>query len=175
MKSFVCGGIWAGPENGVLPPSRISISGERISDISPSPDVHSHLFVIPGFVDAHCHFCWSGLQSLYIDLAGTSSSADLLDLVFSLIDSEGTGRILRGFGYDCSSWKNPVLPSLAELDRATGSRPVFIRRVCCHEALVNSAMLDMLPPECPGADYSTGIIREGVIFDFESLFPPEPH
>ncbi len=174
MKSFACGGIWAGPEHGVLPPSRISISGKRIIDISPSADVHSHLFVIPGFVDAHCHFCWNGLKSLYLDLAGTASAQDLLDKVSSEMNSDGTGRILRGFGYDCSSWNNPALPSLAELDRATGNHPVFIRRVCCHEALVNSAMLDMLPLECPGADYSTGIIREGVIFDFESLFPPEP-
>lgn len=174
MKSFVCGGIWAGPGSGLLPQSRISISGERISSISPSADIHSHLFVIPGFVDAHCHFCWSGLQSLYLDLAGIASAGDLLDLVSSSIDTEGTGGILRGFGYDCSSWKNPALPSLKKLDEATGSRPVFLRRVCCHEALVNSAMLDMLPPRCPGTDYVTGIISEGIIFDFESLFPPEP-
>ena len=175
MRSFVCGGLWAGPASGLLPSSRISISGERIADISPSTDTDSNLFVIPGFVDAHCHFIWSGLESLYLDLCGAASAKDLLDLVSSEIDSEGTGRILRGFGFDCSSWNNPVLPSLKELDRATGSRPVFFRRVCCHKALVNSAMLELLPRDCPGADYSTGIIREGVVFDFESLFPPQPH
>ena len=113
MKSFLCGGLWAGPAQGVLPPSKISISGERIMDISPVAGTHSHLFVIPGFVDAHCHFCWSGLESLYLDLCGTASAKDLLDLVSSEIDSEGTGRILRGFGFDCSSWTNPVLPLLA--------------------------------------------------------------
>ena len=175
MRSFLCGGLWAGPANGVHPPSRISICGDRIEDISPSADSHSDLFVIPGFVDAHCHFIWSGLESLYLDLCGTASAGDLLDLVSSEIDSEGTGRILRGFGFDSSSWINPVLPSLKDLDRATGSRPVFFRRVCCHKALVNSAMLELLPRECPGVDYSTGIIREGVVFDYESLFPPETH
>ena len=175
MKSFLCSGLWAGPVRGVLPPSKISISGGRIMDISPSADTHSHLFVIPGFVDAHCHFIWSGLESLYLDLSGTASAEDLLSLVSSEIDSEGTGRILRGFGFDSISWINPVLPSLNELDRATGSRPVFFRRVCCHKAFVNSAMLELLPRKCPGVDYSTGIIREGVVFDFESLFPPKPH
>ncbi len=174
MKSFLCDGLWAGPAGGVLPPSKISISGERIMDISPSAGTHSRLFVIPGFVDAHCHFCWSGFESLFLDLSGAASAKDLLDLVSSEIDSEGTGRILRGFGFDCSSWINPVLPSLAELDRATGNRPVFFRRVCCHKAFVNSAMLELLPRKCPGADYSTGIIREGIIFDFESLYPPRP-
>ncbi len=175
MKSFLCGGIWAGPGSCVLPPSRISISGERITDISPSADVHSHLFVIPAFVDAHCHYFWSGLERLCLNLTGAVSAGDLLDLVSSMIDSEGTGRILRGFGFDCSYWNNPLLPSLKELDRVTGNRPVFLRRVCCHKALVNSAMLDILPLKSPGVDYSTGIIREGIIFDFESLFPPEPH
>ena len=175
MKSFLCGGLWAGPAGGVLPPSRISISGERITGIAPSPGTHSNLFVIPGFVDAHCHFCWSGLERQYLDLSETVSSTDLIDLASSSIDSGGTGRILRGFGFDDSNWNNPLLPSLAELDRATGRRPVFLRRVCCHEALVNSAMLELLPPDCPGADYGAGIIREGVVFDFESLFPPEPH
>ncbi|MEN8207749.1 MAG: amidohydrolase family protein [Candidatus Fermentibacteria bacterium] len=174
MSSILCGGLWSGPERGVLPPSRVSITGDRITDISPSADIHSNLFVIPGFVDAHCHFCWSGLQSLYLDLSETVSSSDLLDMASSA-DSEGTGRILRGFGFDESNWKNPMLPSLAELDRATGPRPVFFRRVCCHEALVNSAMLEMLPPNCPGADYGAGIIREGAVFDLESMFPPEPH
>jgi predicted amidohydrolase YtcJ len=137
--------------------------------------MHSDLFVIPGFVDAHCHFCWSGLESLYLNLSGTSSAADLLELISSEIHLERTGQILRGFGFDCTNWNNPLLPSLAELDRATGSRPVFFRRVCCHKALVNSAMLELLPRECPGVDYSTGIIKEGVVFDFESLFPPQSH
>lgn len=175
MKSFTCGGIWTGPGNEVLPPSRISISGERITDISPSDDVHSHLFVIPGFVDAHCHFIWSGLAGLYLDLGGTESAADLLDLISSEIDSEGTGRIIRGFGFDESRWNDPLLPSLEELDKVTGHRPVFLRRVCCHKAIVNSAMLEMLPPECPGTDYSTGVIKEGIVLDFENVFPPEQH
>lgn len=173
MKSIVCGGVWTGPGDRILSASKISISGDRITEISHASDVHSRLFVIPGFVDAHCHFLWSGLEHLLPDLGKTVSASDLLDTVFSEIDSERTGRILRGYGFDESTWNDPVLPLLKELDSTTGSRPVFLRRVCGHEALVNSAMLKMLPPESPGVNYSTGVIRGGIIFDFENLFPIE--
>jgi predicted amidohydrolase YtcJ len=174
MKSILCGGIWTGPGDRILSQSRIIISGDRITGISPASNVNSRLFVIPGFVDAHCHLLWSGLESLFIDLGKAVSASDLLDVVSSEINLERTGHIVRGYGFDESTWNDPVLPSLKELDRATGSRPAFLRRVCGHEALVNSAMLEMLPRESPGVNYSTGVIREGVIFDFERLFPPEP-
>ncbi|MCD4775621.1 MAG: amidohydrolase family protein [Candidatus Aegiribacteria sp.] len=173
MKSIVCGGVWTGPGDRILPASKISISGDRITGISNASDVNSRLFAIPGFVDAHCHFLWSGLERLFVDLRGTVSAMDLVDSVNSEIDSRRTGRILRGYGFDESTWNDPALPTLKELDRATGSRPVFIRRVCGHEALVNSAMLEMLPLKSPGVNYSTGVIREGIILDFESVFPIE--
>jgi len=175
MKSFVCAGVWTGPGDSLLPPSVISISGDRITGISKSSNVNSRLFVIPGFVDAHCHFTWNGLERIFVDLKGTASAADLLEVVNSEIDTTRTGKILRCYGFEESNWSDPVLPSLEELDRATGSRPVILKRVCGHEALLNSAMLDLLPPESPGVDYSKGIIREGIIFDLTSLFPPEPH
>lgn len=174
MKSIVCGGVWTGPGDRILSASKISISGDRITGISNASDVNSRLFVIPGFVDAHCHFLWNGFERLFIDLGGAASASDLTDIVSAEIGSERTGRILRGYGFDESTWNNAVLPSLKELDRTTGSRPIFLRRVCGHEALVNSAMLKMLPRESPGVNFSTGVIREGIIFDFESLFPIEP-
>jgi len=173
MKSFVCGGIWTGPGNDVLPPSRISISDGRISEISSSGDSDSPLFMIPSFADAHCHLLWSGMQRMFIDLEKTGSASDILELVSSEIHSEKTGRILRAYGFDESTWADPVLPALNQLDSATGNRPVILRRVCGHEALVNSAMLELLPPECQGVNYSTGVIKEGIVFDFETIFPLE--
>jgi predicted amidohydrolase YtcJ len=142
-------------------------------DISPAENCGSETFVIPSFVDAHCHFVWSGLECLYLDLSRTESSADLLELVEAAAGSGGIGRILRGFGFDESIWKHPEQPTLDELDRVTGNRPVFLRRVCCHEALVNSAMMELLPAGSPGLDRSAGIIKEGIALSFDSLFPPD--
>ncbi len=175
MRYLRCGGIWLGPGKAVLPSSIISISDDIITDIRPSSDVQSELFVIPSFVDAHCHFTWSGLERVFFDLSDAVSASDLLALISSVIDSDDTGRILRGFGFDENCWNNPELPSLSELDRVTGKRPVFFSRVCLHKAIVNSAMLEMLPAESSGVNYETGVIKEGIIYDFLTLFPPERH
>ena len=87
MKSFVCGGVWTGPGDRILSASRISISGDRITAISHTSDVDSRSFVIPGFVDAHCHFLWSGLERLFINLGGAASASDLTDIVYAEIGS----------------------------------------------------------------------------------------
>jgi predicted amidohydrolase YtcJ len=175
MSSIICGAAWTGPNDRLLPASLIEFSEGRITGISPAPDSESDLFIIPSFVDAHCHFTWSGLQSLYLDLESAGSSGDFLEMLASEVKNEKTGGILRGCNFDESLWSDSRLPSLAELDAATGERPVFIRRVCCHKALVNTAMLKMLPPGCEGVDWSSGIIREGIIVGFENLYQPEPH
>lgn len=175
MSSIVCAAVWTGPNDRLLPASLIEFSEGRITGISPAPDSESDLFIIPSFVDAHCHFTWSGLRSLYLDLESADSSGDFLEMLASEVKDEKTGVILRGCNFDESLWPDSSLPSLAELDAVTGERPVFIRRVCCHKALVNTAMLKMLPPDSEGVDWSTGIIREGIIVGFENLYQPEPH
>ncbi len=174
MSSIVCGAAWTGPNDRLLPASLIEFSEGRITCVSPAPDSESNLFIIPAFVDAHCHFTWSGLQNLYLDLGPAGSSGDFLELLASEVKDEKTGGILRGCNFDESLWSDSRLPSLMELDAVTGERPIFIRRVCCHKALVNSAMLKMLPPDCEGVDWSSGIIREGIIVGFENLYQPEP-
>lgn len=175
MSSIVCGAAWTGPNDRLLPASLIEFSEGRITGISPSSDSESNLFIIPAFVDAHCHFTWSGLQNLYLDLGPAGSSDDFLEMLASEVLNEKTGGILRGCNFDESLWPDSRLPSLTELDAVTGERPVFIRRVCCHKAHVNTAMLKMLPPDCEGVDWSSGIIREGIVVGFENLYQPEPH
>ena len=95
MKTFVCGGVWTGPGDDVLPASRISVQGDRIARITHQSDLRSSLFVIPGFVDAHCHFLWSGLERLFIDLGQAVSALDLLEMISSEKDSEMTKSILN--------------------------------------------------------------------------------
>ncbi|MCD4848374.1 MAG: amidohydrolase family protein [Candidatus Aegiribacteria sp.] len=174
MSSIVCGAAWTGPNDRLLPASLIEFSEGRITGISSAPDTESNLFIIPAFVDAHCHFTWSGLQGLYLDLESAGSSGDFLEMLASEVKDEKTGGILRGCNFDESLWSDSGLPSLAELDAVTGERPIFIRRVCCHKALVNTAMLKMLPSGCEGVDWSSGVIREGIIVGFENLYQPEP-
>ncbi|OPL18713.1 MAG: hypothetical protein AVO35_05125 [Candidatus Aegiribacteria sp. MLS_C] len=174
MRIIECGGVWVGPGRPPLGPTRIYIAEGSIEEIEDAPEIRSDLFVVPAFVDAHCHFVWSGLETILVDLGGAASPRGLLDIVAREKDSERTGEVLRGFGFDESTWEDRRLPSLEELDGVSAGRPVILKRVCGHAALVNSRILEQLPGDAPGLDRSTGLIHEGVIFDLEKLFPPEP-
>lgn len=173
MRIIECGGIWTGPGRSPAGPSRVYLAEDGIEEIEAAPEVRSELFVIPAFVDAHCHFLWSGLETLMVDLGAAESAAGFLDIVFRESRSNSTGSILRGYGYDESGWSGGDLPTLEELDIASGGRPLILRRVCGHAALVNSPMMEMLPQGAPGLDRERGMIREGIIFELEKLFPPE--
>lgn len=83
------------------------------------------------------------------------------------------GVLLRAENMEETSWDVPDLPSLDELDSATGERPAFIRRICGHAILVNRAMMELLPRESPGLDRSTGVAREGIALRIDRLFPPD--
>lgn len=174
MRIIECGGVWVGPGRPVLGPTRIYIAEGRIEEIEDAPEIRSDLFVVPAFVDAHCHFVWSGLETILLDLGGACSAADVLDAVSRETGSDRTGEVLRGFGFDESVWEDAALPSLEELDNASAGRPVILKRICGHAALVNSDILRKLPDDAEGVDRTTGMIREGVIYDLEKLFPPEP-
>ncbi|MBN2587366.1 MAG: amidohydrolase family protein [Candidatus Fermentibacteraceae bacterium] len=173
MKIIECGGVWVGPGRPSLGPTRIYIAEGMIEDMEAAPEIHSDLFVIPAFVDAHCHFLWSGLQTVMLDLGEAGSAGEMLDMVSRESGTDGTGSILRGFGFDESTWSGGGLPSLEELDRASGDRPAILRRVCGHTALLNSSMMRLLPEDSPGLDRSTGIVREGINSDLGRMFPPE--
>ncbi len=129
-------------------------------------------FVIPSFVDAHLHLAWTGMRSILPDMSGAGSKEELLDML-EAASGEDTGEVLRVEGLDETGWPEPVLPTLSEVDRVTGDRPLFLRRVCGHRALVNSGTLAMVPEGSPGVDRRAGIITEGLALSFDEEHPPE--
>jgi hypothetical protein len=127
-------------------------------------------FVMPAFVDAHCHFTQMARFAAAIDLSRVGSAAGLLrEVARAAEDGEG---IIRGEGFDESRWEDPALPSLQELDAASRGRPVFLRRVCCHKALMSTAMMEMYGDEPHGLDTGTGVAVEGPVLEFDRRFPP---
>jgi hypothetical protein len=162
--------LWTGDGDRVLEARTVLIGDDGlISDILPGGGKGS-LFVMPSFVDSHCHFTWMGLMESMPDLSGVRGAAGLLAAVGALRD--GGSGILQCERFDESEWDDPSLPTLGELDAVTGGRPAFIRRVCGHKALVNSAMMAMLPPGTPDLDRERGILTEDMVINWNAFFPP---
>ncbi|MFW0774801.1 amidohydrolase [Paenarthrobacter nitroguajacolicus] len=91
----------------------------------------------PGFVDSHAHLTETGLALSGLQLTAVRSAKELLDAVSS---ASGTGTVL-GHGWDETTWHDPTLPTLEEIERASAGRPVYLSRIDVHSALVSSSLV----------------------------------
>ncbi|UQA97210.1 amidohydrolase [Streptomyces halobius] len=108
--------------------------------------------VTPAFTDAHVHTTASGLALTGLDLAGAAALSDALTRIRAYAAARPADRILLGHGWDVGAWPEGRPPSRAELDEATGGRPLYLTRVDVHSAVVTTALLDLVPGvrELPG-------------------------
>ncbi|AJP01062.1 amidohydrolase [Streptomyces cyaneogriseus subsp. noncyanogenus] len=104
--------------------------------------------VTPAFTDAHVHTTSTGLALTGLDLSGAASLGEALALVRDFAAARPGDRVLLGHGWDASRWPEGRPPARAELDAATGGRPLYLSRIDVHSAVATTAMLDLVP----GAD-----------------------
>lgn len=95
--------------------------------------------ITPGFVDSHVHVTETGTALESIDLSKARSVAQALDLVAAAAAANPHG-ILQGHGWDESDWAEKRPLTAAELDRATGSREVYLARVDVHSGTVSGSL-----------------------------------
>ncbi|MCM2393456.1 amidohydrolase [Streptomyces albipurpureus] len=101
--------------------------------------------VTPAFTDAHVHTTATGLALTGLDLSGARTLADALVLVREHSAAHPADRVLLGHGWDAARWPERRHPSRAELDDASGGRPLYLTRIDVHSAVVTTALLDLVP------------------------------
>jgi predicted amidohydrolase YtcJ len=99
--------------------------------------------VTPAFTDAHVHTTATGLALTGLDLSGAASLEDALARVREFAAARPHDRVLLGHGWDASRWPGGRPPTRAELDEATGGRPLYLSRIDVHSAVVTTALLDL--------------------------------
>jgi hypothetical protein len=97
--------------------------------------------VIPGLVDSHCHLYGLGKSLAQIDLMGTGSPQQILDLVQAAAPSFAADAWIEGRGWDQNDWAVQEYPDRSLLDAVIPDRPVFLRRIDGHAAWANSEAL----------------------------------
>ncbi|MGJ5750137.1 hypothetical protein FB563_5579 [Streptomyces puniciscabiei] len=108
--------------------------------------------VTPAFTDAHVHTTATGLALTGLDLSGAPTLEAALALVRDFAAGRPDDRVLLGHGWDAARWPGGRPPTRAELDEATGGRPLYLSRVDVHSAVVTTALLDLIPGDVPRAD-----------------------
>lgn len=101
--------------------------------------------VTPAFTDAHVHTTATGLALTGLDLSDAPSLEAALSLVRDFAAARPADRVLLGHGWDAARWPGGRPPTRAELDTATGGRPLYLSRIDVHSAVVTTALLDLVP------------------------------
>lgn len=118
--------------------------------------------VIPGLTDAHAHFPGYALSLATLDLSGTRSLGEILEMVRSKAATEEKGEWISGRGWDQNDWVSKDFPDRTGLDLASPDNPVLLVRVCGHAALANSAALELAGIDSSTGDPEGGRIVRGV-------------
>ncbi|MDN3261445.1 amidohydrolase [Streptomyces sp. CSDS2] len=108
--------------------------------------------VTPAFTDAHVHTTATGLALTGLDLSGAPSLEAALARVREFAAARPGDRVLLGHGWDAARWPGGRPPTRAELDEATGGRPLYLSRIDVHSAVVSTALLDLVPAAVPRED-----------------------
>ncbi|WCO00821.1 amidohydrolase [Psychroserpens ponticola] len=98
--------------------------------------------IVPGFIDAHCHFLGLGLDQLDVDLVGTKSFEEVMKRVLDFQNGKELDYIV-GRGWDQNDWEDKFFPNKKLLDKLFPETPVALIRIDGHATLCNQAALDL--------------------------------
>ena len=98
--------------------------------------------IFPGFIDAHCHFTGFATDMWKCPLVGTTSFEEVIEKL-KLYSQHAPMQWIFGRGWDQNDWAIKEYPDKRILDSLFPDRPVFLKRVDGHAALVNQAALNI--------------------------------
>lgn len=98
--------------------------------------------ILPGLVDAHCHFFGLGLNQQKVDLLDTKSYDEVLQRVVAFQNDKKKSFVF-GRGWDQNDWEVKEFPVKDKLDELFPDIPVVLQRIDGHAYLVNQKALDL--------------------------------
>lgn len=98
--------------------------------------------IVPGFIDAHCHFYGLGLQQQKVDLTDTKSFGEVVQRI---VDFQKNNNVpyITGRGWDQNDWETKEFPTKDKLDELFPTTPIAITRIDGHALLANQAAIDL--------------------------------
>jgi predicted amidohydrolase YtcJ len=130
----------------------VGVREGRIVAVGASPEVRAAMgadarvaalgqaSVLPGFIDAHHHYCFAAFGRRTPDLHHEPDTP--MEMLLSRVGESarrGSQGWVRCHGYDPGKLREGRPPRLEELDEVCPDRPLFLRAYSGHEACLNSA------------------------------------
>ncbi|MFC4262859.1 amidohydrolase [Ferruginibacter yonginensis] len=136
--------------------------------------------IFPGFIDAHCHFTGYATDMWKCNLVGTTSFNEIIEKL-KVYSTNAPMEWIYGRGWDQNDWADKQYPNKAILDSLFPNRPVFLKRVDGHAALLNQKALTLagidVTTKIPGGDIEqkngalTGILVDNAMHFAEKKVP----
>lgn len=162
------------PFNRVFP--AIALHGDRILALGSTKEMQSlggpdteiidlaGKTVIPGFCDAHGHFCMYAEFSTRINLnsppiGDCRNIPQALQLLRERAAQTPVGQWISGYGFDDTMIAEKRFPTRQELDSACPNHPLCIVHISGHLAVLNSAALALGGYDKDTPDPEGGVIR----------------
>ena len=98
-------------------------------------------FVMPGLQDAHGHLLGLGSSLAELDLVGTKSFQQIIEMVVQQARQQPEGTWIVGRGWDQNDWSNRDLPNHRALSLAVPNHLVWLTRIDGHAGLANEQAL----------------------------------
>ncbi|WP_020156391.1 amidohydrolase [Caldibacillus debilis] len=140
--------------------------------------------MLPGFVDSHIHLIGLGESLLRPDLARCGSKREVLQTIKEYASRLEEGEWLIGEGWNENAWSDSREITKEDLDRVVPDRPVLLKRICRHSAVVNSKVLALAgitgeTENPPGGEIGkrngepTGVLKDAAL-DLIAPLVPKP-
>jgi predicted amidohydrolase YtcJ len=168
--------------NGVA--EAVAIRADRIERVGSDVDILSRrgpatrvidlngATVVPGLHDAHGHVTGLGASLQTLDLRGTTSYQQIVELVRTRAAAARPGEWIVGRAWDQNDWPETRWPTHEALSAGSPANPVYLTRVDGHAGLANKAAMDLArltaaSSDPPGGQIIRGERREptGVLID----------
>ncbi len=127
--------------------------------------------LIPSFVDTHAHYLPYSLSLTRPRLDGIEDLKSALDFIAENVKKVPHNVIIME-GFDDSKWERSL--TREDLDRIT-ERPLVVRRVCGHKAVLNTSAIKILKErfgKIPNLNEETGLAVEDLPLALSKYFPP---
>ena len=103
-----------------------------------SLDLHG-LVAIPGFADSHIHLLGYGMLTRTLNLSGARTIHEIQSMLEKAASTKLKDQWILGRGWDQEKLREHRYPDRSDIDIV--ANPVFLRRICGHVAVANSAAL----------------------------------
>ncbi|MEE3228917.1 MAG: amidohydrolase [Chloroflexota bacterium] len=154
------------PENSIV--TALAVTRNAISAIGSDSEIlqlasnNTHVInlqdrlVIPGMVDAHCHFDHFSRQVNNVD-AGQSNKRELIKILANQTKITPEEQWITGHGWDHNRWGEDV-PTASDIDVVAPNHPVFLTGHSMHISWANSSAMTKAHINTSTPDPAGGII-----------------